>query len=222
MTQRQQDAFAELVAAASGGLDTHGYPLRPDTSADRVSAVLVLFGAVDDTHVGSSRGLAPSDLDVVLEVRASALRAHPGEVAFPGGRRDPEDVDLVATALREAREEIALDSDAVDIAATLQDLPLAASANRVTPVLAWRTRDVTLVAVDQAETASVHRVPVRRLLDPATRFTTVLRRPVGEFRGPGWQIDDLFIWGFTALILNGLFDAAGWTIPWDVDNAVQL
>ena len=55
------------------------------------------------------------------------------------------------------------------------------------------------------------RVPVPRLLDPANRFTAVF----GPYRGPAFEVDDLFVWGFTAMLLSSLFDLAGIAVPWD-------
>jgi hypothetical protein len=73
----------------------------------------------------------------------------------------------------------------------------------------------------------VFRVPVADLLDPRRRGVTVLRRGgAREFRGPAFVIDDgprtHTVWGFTAMLLDGLFDRLGWTEPWDRDREVPL
>lgn len=184
----------------------------------RQAAILMLFGpAVDDGADVTS----PEELDVVLEVRADTLRKHPGEVAFPGGARDPEDSDIIAAALREAREEIGLTPTDAHVLGTLPETGTV-SAFRVTPVVAWRTRPVTYFPVDSAETAAVHRVQVADLLDPAHRFTTVFRHPTGAFRGPGFAIPGATVWGFTAFVLDEFFSAAGWTKPWPRDREVDI
>jgi hypothetical protein len=72
---------------------------------------------------------------VLLQRRARTLNSHPGQVSFPGGRSEAEDVDAAATALREAQEETGLDPSGVEVLASLPDLPLAASNHLVTPVL---------------------------------------------------------------------------------------
>ena len=173
----------------------------PPADHDRRSAVLILFGP--DPAGGE---------DVVLTERAHTLRSHPGQVSFPGGRIDPEDDGSVAAALREAEEEVGLDPAGVEVLATFPDIFLTPSQNSVTPVLAWWPVPVPVGVVDRAEVERVVRVRVRDLLDPAHRFTTVL----GPYRGPGFEVDGLFVWGFTAMLLSSVFDLAGLTVPWDV------
>lgn len=180
----------------------------------RQAAILMLFGAQDDTASGGPDDFSPDELDIVLEVRADTLRAHPGEVSFPGGGRDAGDPDIEFTALREAQEEIGLDpADAIVLGSLAETGTV--SAFRVTPVVAWRTRATTFTAMDPGETAAVHRVAVSDLLDPERRFTTVYRHPTGDFRGPGFEIPDAVVWGFTAFVLDEFFTLAGWTREWD-------
>ena len=172
----------------------------PPEAHDRRSAVLMLFGP---DAVGGE--------DVVLTERAHTLRSHPGQVSFPGGRIDPEDDGSVAAALREAEEEVGLDPAGVEVLATFPDIFLTPSQNSVTPVLAWWPSPVPVGVVDRGEVERVVRVRVGDLLDPAHRFTTVF----GPYRGPGFEVDGLFVWGFTAMLLSSLFDLAGLSAPWD-------
>ena len=80
--------------------------------------------------------------------------------------------------------------------------------------------------VDEAESADVFRVPVADLLDPDRRATTVLRRDGQEWRGPGFVVPhatgEHLVWGFTAMLLDGLFTRLGWTEPWDHGRELQL
>ncbi|MVQ41627.1 NUDIX domain-containing protein [Microbacterium sp. MAH-37] len=175
----------------------------------------MLFGRLDDIPAASDETTVAADLDVLLQRRAATLSSHPGQVSFPGGRREAQDADAIATALREAQEETGLDPAGVEILATLPELPLAASSHVVTPVLAWWRAPSRVAAVDHRETVEVFRVPVAHLLDPATRYTSVLSRDGFTFRGPAFDLDGTIVWGFTAMVLDGLFDAAGWTLPWD-------
>ena len=207
-------ARAELLAAArsaAGWADR--YP--PVTGDAHPASVLVLFGRLDSIPAQSDDTTVAADLDVLLQRRAATLSSHPGQVSFPGGRREEQDADDVATALREAQEETGLDPDGVEVLATLPPLPLAASNHDVTPVLGWWRSPSRVAAVDHAETVEVFRVPVAQLLDPATRFTTVLERFGQTWRGPAFDVDGTIVWGFTAMVLDALFDAASWTLPWD-------
>lgn len=76
------------------------------------------------------------DPELVLTLRAAGLSTHGGEVAFPGGRRDPEDADLVRTALREAEEEIALPPGLVEVVGPLSTL-VSRHGIEVTPYVAF-------------------------------------------------------------------------------------
>ncbi|GGL45532.1 NUDIX hydrolase [Phycicoccus endophyticus] len=167
----------------------------------RRSAVLVLFGP--------GTGAGP---DVVLTERSRGLRSHPGQVSFPGGRLDPGDDGPVDAALREAHEEVGLDRSQVEVLAELPTLHLAPSESAVTPVLAWWERPGRVGVVDRAEVARVDRVPLAELVAAERRFTTVF----GPYRGPGFEVGDLFVWGFTAMLLDALLDLAGLAGPWDV------
>lgn len=200
----------------------------PVADASRNAAVLILFGTLDD--VPSDRAADDArvsrDLDVLLLARAATLRAHPGEVAFPGGRVDPGDTDAVAAALREAREETGLDPAGVDVLGTIAPVPLAFSRHLVTPVLGWWRERSAVRVVDEAESADVFRAPVADLLDPARRGVTVIRRGGQEWRGPAFTTDagagHHVVWGFTAMLLDALFDRLGWTEPWDHDREIAL
>ncbi|UJP09241.1 CoA pyrophosphatase [Microbacterium sp. KUDC0406] len=207
-------ARAELIAAVEHGADWAAkYP--QSIRHAHPASVLVLFGRLDSIPAASDQATIAADLDVLLQRRAATLSSHPGQVSFPGGKRETQDADATATALREAEEETGLDPAGVEVLATLPELPLAASSHMVTPVLAWWRAPSRVAAVDHAETVEVFRVPVAQLLDPATRFTSVLSRAGMTFRGPAFDVDGTIVWGFTAMVLDGLFDAAGWTVPWD-------
>lgn len=210
-------ARAELIAAATrGDAWARRYPQVVGTA--HAASVLMLFGRLDSIPARTDEATVAADLDVLLQRRAATLSSHPGQVSFPGGRREDDDADAVATALREAQEETGLDPAGVEVLATLPELPLAASSHLVTPVLGWWRAPSRVAAVDHAETVEVFRVPVAQLLAPDTRFTSVLHREGMTFSGPAFDVDGTIVWGFTAMVLDGLFDAAGWTLPWDVSD----
>ncbi|NJI58242.1 CoA pyrophosphatase [Microbacterium oxydans] len=224
MSMHPQGARAELLAAVADNSWGVRIPPLADPHNAHDAAVLILFGVLDRVPAPTADAAVARDLDVLLQRRAPTLSSHPGQVSFPGGRVEPDDADLVATALREAEEETGLDPAGVEILATLPVIPLAASNHLVTPVLAWWQSPSRVVAVDHAETVEVFRVPVAQLLDPATRFTSTLTRMGRTFRGPAFDVDGTIVWGFTAMVLDALFDATGWTVPWDatVERTVEV
>lgn len=189
----------------------------------RRSSVLILFGALD--HIPAADPLTsatvPPALDVLLTMRASGMRHHAGQIAFPGGGAEPEDVDVAATALREANEETGLDASGVEVLGTLPEVHIPVSNNLVTPVVGWWSLPSD-IAADRVESVEVFRVPVAELLDPAARGTSVLDRGAMRFRGPAFTLGPRFggqvVWGFTGILLATLFDELGWSVPWDASR----
>ncbi|MGZ0712992.1 NUDIX hydrolase (plasmid) [Coraliomargarita sp. W4R53] len=192
----------------------------------REAAVLILFGVLDSVPSKNEASSVARDLDVLLLSRATTLRSHAGQVAFPGGRTDASDASAVAAALREAEEETGLDPGGVDVLGALPQVPLVFSQHLVTPVIAWWQHPSPIRVVDEAESADVFRVPVADLLDPANRGVTVVRRAGQEWRGPGFVVrqtqGEYLVWGFTAMLLDGIFDRLGWTQEWDVARELPL
>lgn len=209
-------AYADLVALAAKAAQARPlWPSGMDAGRARPAAVLMLFGVLDNLPARSDRPLISADLDVLLIERASTLNDHPGQVAFPGGGVDPQDDSVVAAALREAHEETGLDPQGVEVLGTLPALPLPVSNFLVTPVVGWWARQTPVDVVDYGESAQVFRVPVRDLLDPRNRVTTVLQRGGQTYRGPAFTVNNVVVWGFTAGILHHVFEELGWAVAWD-------
>jgi 8-oxo-dGTP pyrophosphatase MutT (NUDIX family) len=200
--------FADFVERLEGVPVTALSRFTPPAGvASNEAAVLILFG--EDQH-------GP---DVLLIERAADMRSHAGQPAFPGGRADPGDADAFATALREAQEETGLDPAGVDVALALPALWLPPSGFTVTPVLGFWHAPSPVHAADPAEVARVARVPVAALVDPDNRVTVV--HPSG-YRGPGFDVAGMRVWGFTAMLLDRLLELAGWSADWPRDREVAV
>ncbi len=177
-------ALAEvlLTPADAAALTVHG---RTD------SAVLVpLFIRGDELHV-------------VLTKRRDDMRRHAGEVSFPGGRRDPGDTDLVATALREAHEEIGLPPAAVELVGALQPTPTIATNYAVYPFVgliepgfAWEPSAREVAEVLELSLADLRAGYGRQRM---------LRRGV-PFRTDVYVVGETLVWGATARMLGDLLD----------------
>ena len=176
----------------------------PTDGQGRSAAVLVLFG---------------DGPDVLVIERARGPVAHSGQPAFPGGAREESDVDTFATALREAQEETGVDPAAIDVFGALPDLWVPVSDYVVSPVLGWWHSPHPVQVQDPSEVSRVQRVDLSALVDPANRYTVV--HPSG-YRGPGFAVHDLVIWGFTAGVLSGLLDLSGWQEPWDASREIAV
>lgn len=184
-------------AVAAGGTQSSDFDLNPDTvlPADRtLRAAGVLVGVMD----------GPDGPSVLLTKRSSKLKHHPGQIAFPGGKVEPDDLGPVQAALREAHEEVGLPPENVRVIGTM---PTHETVTRftVTPVLALIETDFT-PKPEIGEVDEVFTVPLSHVTNP-DRFSVEGRHWRGSRRhyftvpyGP------YYIWGATARILRGLAD----------------
>lgn len=188
------DPLAPLLAAlgrpgaATSDFDRNPGVVLPENRKLRAAGVLVLI-ATDGPRLW-------------LTKRASGLRHHPGQIAFPGGKVDPADDGPVSAALREAHEEIGLPRDCVEIIGTLAPHETV-TGFQVTPVLARQVAPFAPIA-EAGEVDEVFTVPLAHVTDLA-RYRIERRRWRGEWRhydvvpyGP------YYIWGATARILRAL------------------
>ena len=142
----------------------------------------------------------------VFTKRRADLKRHPGEISFPGGRRDDEDDDLMDTALREAEEEIGLSRRHVDILGALPPTPTFVTDYAIYPFVGmieagheWEIEPREVDTVLEFKLADVQAGYARRRL---------VRRGV-PFRTDTYCVDDELIWGATARIVSDLLTRAG-------------
>lgn len=180
--------------------------LRPQGDL-RAAAVLILFGEGSDGP------------DLLLTQRADTLSNHAGQPAFPGGRIDPGDDGPVAAALRESWEEAGVRPESCEVLATLPELHLSRSGYRVTPVAAWWREPGEVSPGHPGEVASVARVPLNELTDPANRL--MVRHPAG-YTGPAFRVRNMLVWGFTAGLVTSVLQTGGWDRPWDSGRVEDL
>lgn len=164
-------------------------PLADALQAARPAAVLI-------------PAIARPVLTLLLTQRTEHLTAHAGQIAFPGGKAEPYDADPLATALREAREEIGLDPGFVEPLGAL-DTYLTGTGFRITPVIALVAPDAPLT-LDRNEVADTFEVPLPFLMDPANyqRHTRMIGGRERHFFAV--PFGDRFIWGATAGILRNM------------------
>jgi 8-oxo-dGTP pyrophosphatase MutT (NUDIX family) len=146
--------------------------------------------------------VARPELTVLLTQRTEALRRHAGQIAFPGGRMEPTDRDPIATALREAQEEIGLDPSFVEPLGYL-DAYRTGTGFRIFPVVSLVREGFTL-ALDAREVADTFEVPLAFLMDERNHRTEARTWLGVERRFYAMPFEDRYIWGATAGIMKNM------------------
>ncbi len=229
---RITDPHAVPVVGHDGHLPAVPAPwLQADSLRQRLAGAHLLTPEIpgDGVRFGVDRAATPAavlvalvarpgGLQVLLTQRTAHLRDHAGQISFPGGRAEPEDTSLAATALREAQEEVGLQPQLVEV---IGQLPTYTTVTRyvVTPVVALVQPHAQL-ALDPFEVAEAFEVPLDFLMNPANhrrhafdaagvrrQFLSMPWRPeaaaIGPLAAPGAR--EYFIWGATAAMLRNLY-----------------
>ena len=147
----------------------------------------------------------PEEPGLIFTERRADLRRHAGEISFPGGRQDPGDADLAATALREAEEEIALDPGAVELAGALAPVSTFVNGYRVHPFVGVVPHPGELgLQPNPAEVETVLTFSLE-LLREGYEMRRLVRRGV-PIHTPTYEVEGQLIWGATARILGDLLE----------------
>lgn len=157
------------------------------------SAVLILLFPLKDK------------IHMCLIRRPSTMRNHAGQIAFPGGKREKEDADLIQTALREAQEEIGIAANTVEILGQLSTVYVQISDFLITPVVGW-LNEFPEAVIDSSEVDEVIFIPLEDLADSVNRCEKEMETRTGRIKVPGYEINGYFIWGATAMMIAELVD----------------
>ena len=138
-----------------------------------------------------------------LILRPTYEGVHSGQVALPGGGKEIGDTDIIATALREAQEEIGISLEPITVLGPLSPLYVSASNYLVQPTVAW-TPQRPQFHLDAREVAALIEMPLLALLDPANLRREIWHLRAREVDVPFFHIQEYTIWGATAMILSEL------------------
>ncbi len=188
-------AAASLLARLRASVATPADALQDAPGGRRRASVLLLFDP------SSPR------LPLLFMLRSASLRFHAGQIAFPGGTAEPSDAGVVATALREAGEEMGLEPENVDVLGLLSPLVTATSERWLTPVVGLQRRPWD-VRGDGHEVAEWFRVDLEALLR-APHTVRRLERDGLSRDVHFYEVESRVIWGVTAAILHELMQRLG-------------
>lgn len=168
--------------------------MQPRTLAGQRPEAGVLVALTDNPH----------HPEIILTQRAAQMNSHAGEVALPGGKRDPEDTDLLATALREAEEEVSLPPHSVRVIGPLSQV-VSKHGFLVSPYLGVIPEQTTL-SPNPDELDGLFRVPLRFFLEDRRHHTDRLSYKGKDIYVPSYRYDGYVIWGLTAYVIVELLN----------------
>jgi len=164
-----------------------------DDSGARDSAVLLLFYP------------DKANTKLVFILRPEYDGVHSGQVGFPGGGYEEEDRTFLETALREANEEIGINPDEITIIGGLSKLFIPPSNFNVYPYIGYSESKPDFIP-DKKEVDRILEVDLSDLINEQNRSTTIINSKYGKIEAPCFEVNDLFIWGATAMIVSELLE----------------
>lgn len=192
---RQRLAGTRLPVDPTDVVMPPGSDRWPSAMRERLAATLTPAGVLVPLIERPRQGLS-----LLLTRRSAELKHHAGQVSFPGGRMEPGDLDIAATALRETHEEVGICGESVSIIGYLEPMPTI-TGYAVTPVVGLVDATAEII-VDTTEVECAFEVPLAYLLEPANRRQVPRELhgsvvPMVEFHYGGERI-----WGATAFIIT--------------------
>lgn len=164
------------------------YPASDNNSTIQSSVLMLLFPFKEKIHTCLIR-------------RPSAMRNHGGQIAFPGGRNEPTDKNLIETAFRESYEEIGTDRNKIVVLGKLTPLYVQVSNFTINPFIGW-SESLPQFKIDSQEVAEIFIIPIENFLHHTALQSKEVSTINGTFKVPGFYIDQLFVWGATAMIIS--------------------
>jgi 8-oxo-dGTP pyrophosphatase MutT (NUDIX family) len=166
---------------------------RQNNGEPRQSAVLVFFYPFN----GKTK--------LVFIKRPVDLSVHSGQVAFPGGRVEEQDEDLIATALREANEEVNIDPAKVSVVGSLTKLHIPPSNFDVFPIVGFSTKRPDFKGNEEVD--RILEIDLDKLIDPKTKTTKTIHHRLGKLVDvPCYFVENEIIWGATAMMVGELIE----------------
>jgi len=194
---------AKLPAELPDGALTNGASRVSDFALNGPPPTAAMFAAARPAAVLAPIVARPEGLTVLLTLRASHLRSHSGQVAFPGGKVDPGETPL-QTALREAEEEVGLEARFVEPLGWL-DPYLTGTGFRIAPLVALVDPGFTLT-INTEEVEAAFETPFAFLMDPANHVLQEREWKGVTRRFYAMPHEERYIWGATAGILRHLWE----------------
>jgi len=192
----------EILLGELPGVKAHSKLLPPGrrlkTSDDELSSVkmssvlLLLFPEGEQLYI-------------CLTKRPQTMKHHPGQISFPGGKVEKDDLSAEMTALREAREEVGIDHHQIEILGKLSDLYVEVSKFSIQPFLAWADQKPEFL-VDFGEVEKLILFPVSDFVANEIISEIELETVTGSLHVKYYPYDGEFIWGATAMILSELIE----------------